>query len=56
MVAQMVVGVGDQDVEYHPPPELGRVTRSVSAALAQDIDQFQVAASLAVSGAQGCER
>jgi len=48
VVAQMVVGVRDQDIEHHPPPQCRHVGFRRGPVLAQRVDNFQIASTFVV--------
>ena len=50
MVAGVVVGVADQDVEDHAPEQLPAVPFEVPGVLTQDVGQFQVAGFAGADG------
>jgi hypothetical protein len=52
VVPQVIVGVGNQNVEDHPPPELPEVFHRGGAVLADGVGNLQVAVRLAVARAQ----
>gem|GEM_PF-4226858 len=49
MIPQMVICIGDQYIEHHPPPEFLDVSIGSCSMLAQRISNLRIAASLMVA-------
>jgi hypothetical protein len=52
MIAQVVVRIGDQNVEYDPPPQSFHVSFRFCTVLTQRVDDFKIASGFVVSCAR----
>ena len=48
MVAEVIVDVGDQDIEDHAAVEFSRILFGLGAVLGQDIDEFGITSPFAI--------
>jgi hypothetical protein len=56
VIAQVVVGVGNQHVEHDPPPQLAQIVVHPRAFAPQEFGNLEVAARLVVGGVERSER